>query len=447
MRLEQEYFRGLAKKTFDLLRSHESLFITLEAEASHFMRINAAKIRQVGMVEDAQLTLALVCKSNSELRRSTQSITLSGIAAQDDQKIAQTLRHLQMETSELPADPFAQEPKNHPSSQTEKKGQLLSPPEAPDALLSEFKNLDLVGIYSAGLIVRGSANSAGLLHWFKTESFLFDYSLYTREQRALKGLVGGDSWDQASYATRIQDDILKLELLKQQPKKLSPANYRVFLAPAAVADIVNMFSWACVSEAAIQQGESPLRKVRAGERSFSRLFNLTENFENGSVPRWNEEGELAPVKLPIIAEGRLANTLVSQRTMREYQIPANGATVAEGLRSPCIEAGQMAEKDILKELDTGIYISNLHYLNWSDHSEGRITGMTRYACFWAEKGKLICPIENIRFDDTIFRLLGSELAGLTSDTASIPDTSTYGMRALGSQNVPGMLISNMRFTL
>ena len=31
---------------------------------------------------------------------------------------------------------------------------------------------------------------------------------------------------------------------------------------------------------------------------------------------------------------------------------------------------------------------NLHYLNWSDNIGGRITGMTRYACFWVENGEI-----------------------------------------------------------
>ncbi len=40
---------------------------------------------------------------------------------------------------------------------------------------------------------------------------------------------------------------------------------------------------------------------------------------------------------------------------------------------------------------------------------GEITGMTRYACFWVEKGEIVAPIENLRFDDYLYRFLGEGL--------------------------------------
>ena len=38
------------------------------------------------------------------------------------------------------------------------------------------------------------------------------------------------------------------------------------------------------------------------------------------------------------------------------------------------------------QLDTGIYVNNLWYLNYSDRPAGRITGMTRFATLWVEEG-------------------------------------------------------------
>jgi predicted Zn-dependent protease len=52
-------------------------------------------------------------------------------------------------------------------------------------------------------------------------------------------------------------------------------------------------------------------------------------------------------------------------------------------------------------------------LNWSDQSGGRITGMTRYAFFWVENSEFIAPIENLRFDDSIYDFLGEKLEAFT----------------------------------
>jgi predicted Zn-dependent protease len=73
--------------------------------------------------------------------------------------------------------------------------------------------------------------------------------------------------------------------------------------------------------------------------------------------------------------------------------------------------------------------------------------MTRYACFWVENGKLVAPIENLRFDDSIFSVFGSALEDLARETAYLPDVGTYGNRNLGGITCPGALLKGMEFTL
>ena len=40
--------------------------------------------------------------------------------------------------------------------------------------------------------------------------------------------------------------------------------------------------------------------------------------------------------------------------------------------------------------------------------------MTRYACFWVEDGEIISPIDDMRFDDTIYNFFGDKLEAVTS---------------------------------
>ncbi|MEM6717485.1 MAG: metallopeptidase TldD-related protein, partial [Cyanobacteria bacterium P01_C01_bin.147] len=126
------------------------------------------------------------------------------------------------------------------------------------------------------------------------------------------------------------------------------------------------------------------------------------------------------------------------------------STFAEGgeyLRSPTLAPGNLTESDILTALDTGLYVSNLHYLNWSDRPNGRITGMTRYACFWVENGKIIAPIENLRFDESLYNFWGEKLLDLTQTGQFIPEVGSYGFRDLGGTLVPGMLVQDFAYTL
>jgi predicted Zn-dependent protease len=73
--------------------------------------------------------------------------------------------------------------------------------------------------------------------------------------------------------------------------------------------------------------------------------------------------------------------------------------------------------------------------------------MTRYACFWVEQGRIVAPIENLRFDESLYNFWGSNLVDLTQETAIIPEVGSYGFRDLGGKTVPGMLVEGFAYTL
>ena len=109
--------------------------------------------------------------------------------------------------------------------------------------------------------------------------------------------------------------------------------------------------------------------------------------------------------------------------------------------------GSLALDEVLKALGTGLYISNLWYLNFSDRTAGRITGMTRFATFWVEDGQIKAPVNTMRFDDSIFALLGTALEQLTTERELLLSTSTYSQRQTASNLLPGALLSGLTLTL
>jgi len=76
-----------------------------------------------------------------------------------------------------------------------------------------------------------------------------------------------------------------------------------------------------------------------------------------------------------------------------------------------------------------------------------MTGMTRFACFWVENGRIVAPISVMRFDDSLLRMFGDGLVALTQGAEPVPDNSTYGQRALRSITAPGAIVEGFRFTL
>jgi predicted Zn-dependent protease len=76
-----------------------------------------------------------------------------------------------------------------------------------------------------------------------------------------------------------------------------------------------------------------------------------------------------------------------------------------------------------------------------------MTGMTRFATFWVEDGRIVAPVDVMRFDDTAYRLLGSKLEALSATPELLLATESYGSRRLASSRLPGALVAEMTFTL
>ncbi|HND32355.1 MAG TPA: metallopeptidase TldD-related protein, partial [Myxococcota bacterium] len=105
------------------------------------------------------------------------------------------------------------------------------------------------------------------------------------------------------------------------------------------------------------------------------------------------------------------------------------------------------EEDQLQRLDTGLYVSNLWYTNVSDRSGGRVTGLTRFATLWVEKGEIVGPVPTMRFDDTLGRMWGTELEALGATPELIPSTDSWGWRSTSSWRLPALLMRSWRLTL
>ena len=233
-------------------------------------------------------------------------------------------------------------------------------------------------------------------------------------------------------------------------KTLAPGPYRAYLAPAAMEEIASMLCWGGFSARALATKQSSLSRMRSENGDEARLdprVTFTEATAEGVAPSFQGEGFVRPERVPLIDAGRLVGSLVSPRTAREFSLAANGANGYEAPEALAMEGGALAAADAMAALGTGLHVGNLHYLNYSDRPAGRMTGMTRFATFWVEKGEIVAPVNVLRFDDTIYRMLGANLEALTAETELILDSGTYRERSLASMRVPGALLSEVAFTL
>lgn len=441
---QEAHFAAQSEALFDALAPGEQLSLNLAAEDSLFLRFNNNRVRQNTDVEQAVLALQL----QSAGRTVEKSCTLSGVATRDRAALAALLQACREEARVLPEDPNQVPLQDHGSSHAVFEGALLSPAEVVQAVVGPAAGADLAGLYAGGTVLRGHRSSLGTAHWFGTQSFFFDYSLY-HGARAAKGVYAGARWEPAAWAARLARTQSQLALLGRPAQRVLPGAYRSYLAPQAFAEFIGMLGWGAVSAAAWKQGRSPFKQLVEKTVHLSPLLRADENFELGLTPRFNERGEISQARIPLLADGGLQNLLVSARTAREYGLVANGASEGESPRALDVHPGSLQEDDVLQALGTGMYLSNLHYLNWSDPVSARVTGMTRYACFWVQDGEITGPLAaDLRWDQSLFEALGpQQLLALTQHTEIEPATGTYSQRSLGGMRVPGALVEGFRFTL
>jgi predicted Zn-dependent protease len=304
-----------------------------------------------------------------------------------------------------------------------------------------------VGLYAGGPIYRGFANTLGTRYWHAVESFNFGWCLYHDRDKAVKSNYAGDAWDGTAFGHRMGFAREQLARLSETPRTLAPGSYRAFIAPSAMTEILGMLSWAGFGLKSRNTKQTALIRMADQGATLSPQVSLLENTGGGMACGFQADGFLRPSVVPLVEQGRLAAPLVSPRSSREYDVPTNGANASESPESLDLGAGSLAEADALKALGTGIYVGNLWYLNFSDRSACRMTGMTRFASFWVENGEIRAPLNVMRFDDTVYRVLGDNLEALTRERDLVADDDSYSERSTGSMRTPGALVRDFALTL
>jgi predicted Zn-dependent protease len=438
----KQRFYDLADQLFQRLSGNEILLLTLESEASDFIRFNQSKVRQSGSVEQLLLKLELI---NGQRHGITQ--VMLGNAASDLDRTKQQLQLLRETLPHLPDDPYLLYNKTPQNSDEDESIEAPCSSAIMEEVVMAGRGLDLVGIYAGGMIYRGFANSLGQRNWFAQTSYNLNWSLYHCADKAVKQSQAGMRWDSDEFTRKIELGRLQLEAFKQPVKTLQPGDYRTYLSPAAVHELINFLNYSAFSIKRHKTQTTPLLAMIADGLELSPLFSAIECTAQGTGPRFQDQGFLRPDQVPLIKNGKIAGALISPRSAREYAMQTNGASEREMPEALRIAGGELSEGDILKTLGTGLYVSNLWYVNCSDRSGARFTGMTRFATVWVEGGEIVAPVSVMRFDDTLYRMFGSELEGLTRESALILSDETYDQRSTECGWMPGALLKSFRLTL
>jgi predicted Zn-dependent protease len=435
------YFNELSGKLFALLKGQEVLLLNLQGEESDFVRLNQARIRQAGSVKQQSLQLNLVCAN----KQNSASFQLSGHLQTDFEQAKFWLLQLREQQPLLPEDPYLNIATQVQNTTYVGENRLPEAGQVVEEIVSAAAGLDLVGIWASGVMISGFANSLGQFNWHSDANFNFDWSVYLKNDKAIKQNYAGFEWQPEVLQQKLDYAKETLELLARPAKTIEPGRYRVYLTPAALHEITCLLGWGGFGLKSHRTAQTPLLKMSRDGVTLNPKVTLVENHNQGLTPRFTSTGFIKSDAVTLIENGKYQSTLNAARSAKEYGEAVNSHS--EQPQSLHINAGSLPQSDVLNALDTGIYVSNLWYCNYSDRSHCRITGMTRFASLWVENGQPVAPINVMRFDETLYHMLGDNLIDLTQEREHILDASTYESRSEASAMLPGALVDQFCLTL
>ncbi|WP_455205098.1 metallopeptidase TldD-related protein [Kaarinaea lacus] len=437
----QEYFYTLADKITEMLTGDEVVTMNFCGENTDFVRLNHNRVRQAGAVQQHNISIDLI----EGARHASGECDLQGDTDVDVHRLRELLITLRRQRQFLPEDPYLYFATEVHSSEHRHQNPLPDSAEAINTSTASAKGLDLVGIWASGELYHGFANSFGQRNWHSSATFNFDWSCYHNKDKAVKANYAGFEWDKDKLNEKMLAVRQQLDVMARQATTVQPGEYRVYLAPSAVQDILDMMAWGGFGLKSHRTKQTPLIKMIAEGQTLNDSVSIEEDHARVFAPGFTRSGFVKPQKVALIENGVYRDCLVEPRSAKEFTATVN--CDSEFPQSLAFNGGSLQQNAILEKMQRGIYINNLWYCNFSDRNNCQITGMTRFACFWVEDGAIQAPLNVMRFDDSVYRIFGENLIGLTQDREFIFDNNTYGQRSSNSYLLPGALVENLRFTL
>jgi predicted Zn-dependent protease len=189
-----------------------------------------------------------------------------------------------------------------------------------------------------------------------------------------------------------------------KPVRLEPGKYTVVLEPTAVGDLVAYLAFHLSARAA-EQGQSFLAKkgggTLVGEKLFPEVVTIrTDPFDRRfGTTLWSPSG-LPAVPMTWIEKGVVKNVVYDRywaaKTVRK---PTPSAT------NLIFDGSNLPAEDLIKATGRGLLVTRFWYIRTVNPQTAQFTGLTRDGLFLIEDGAITKPVINLRFTDSVVRLL------------------------------------------
>jgi PmbA protein len=332
----------------------------------------------------------------------------------------------------------------------------LDPGVAGAALRAAFDGcaahgLEAFGIWTAGAVEVAIASSTGV-HQSEavTDAFM---------KVIARDAGGRTGWGSAAGTSQTAVDAAGLaqtacsKVTREEPATIEPGDYTAVLAPDAVGVLLDFLGFLAFNGLAHAEGRGAL-SGRLGERVAASAINLADapRFAR-TLPRSFDAEGVPKAPLPLIQDGVAHAVVHDTRSAARAGARSTGHALAPGgapwgpipTNLVLTGGGAADEAELMAPVERGIYVTRLWYVNVVHEKSAQLTGTTRDGTFLIEDGRLGRPLKDVRFTDSILRLLGATEA-LTAASRLVSEGEFYGRRAASGVVAPAVRARGLRIT-
>jgi predicted Zn-dependent protease len=334
----------------------------------------------------------------------------------------------------------------------------LEPEPAVTALRETFAvaaehGLEAFGVWTVGDVETAIVTSTGLsLTDRVTDAFM---KVVCRDTDGRSGFASTTAVAASGIDPRTIAERAASKVSSEPLAELGPGTYPVVLEPEAVGLLFEFFGALALNGLAHVEGRGALTG-KLGTRIAAPAINLSDSPRSPrTLPRAFDFEGVPKAPLSLIQDG-VACAVVHDR--RSAAMAGDGARSTGHATQPGGSPSGPAQTNLVlgggaatgvaelaAPIELGIYVTRLWYVNPVREKETLLTGMTREGTFLIEDGKITRPLRDVRFTDSVLRLLSATEA-LTRESRLVSEGEFYGRRFAYGVVCPALRADGFRVT-
>jgi PmbA protein len=274
--------------------------------------------------------------------------------------------------------------------------------------LAERQGQLAAGIFSSGQSQSVLVNSRGLQAAYRQTHATFSI---TMQAGSAASWAKGNAADHRQFDPQTLAETASEKAARaQNPVELAPGRYTVILEPAAVLDLVGFLFYDFAATAVADKRSC--FSARVGKQVLGKNITITDDVYHPEQLGAPFDGEGIPRQCVfLVDQGVVKNLVYSRRSAHQ----ANKKPTGHGFPLPneygeapmnlVVNGGKTPVPQMIAGTDRGLLVTRLWYIREVDPYEKIMTGMTRDGLFLVEKGKILHPARNFRFNQSVLEML------------------------------------------